>query len=707
MKRTQLEAELLESRDSPSSIDPGLLALQQIDNFVIIYQENWSFDALYGSFPGANGLANAENANGSLIVPQIDKNGNVITNLPNPSTQPGVPGGLPAQPYDLSQFISPDATTNDIIHRFYHEQLQIANGVLQPGADNMDKFVTWSDNGTLVLSNFNATNLPEGLLAQQFTMDDNFFHAAYGGSFLNHQFLVAAAAPLWEQPIPAGFQSSWDPTTQTLADGNLTIDGKYVVNTTFGAQAPHPNGIPASKLLNPINDNNPAAADYTPTIGDRLNAKNVSWKWYSGGWNNALAGHADPLFQFHHQPFAYYANYAPFLPNGSLNPATTGPNAHLQDELNFFSDLAHGKLPKVSFIKPLGPDNEHPGYTSLLRGQQHVADIVHAIQNSSSWKHTAIIITYDENGGRWDHVSPPTMADGWGDGTRVPAIVISPYSKFGFVDHTQYDTLSILKTLEVRFALQALNQRDGGATPLTNSLQPTPNASIGRAYLQPDADHFGSNALIVEGTEGNDYIHLTQDGSATRVQITGPLVNFDHYFQGAISRIEIYGQGGSDSITVDPAVTIPAFIFGGGTFDKILGGGGPTVAVGGTGGVDLVGGAGPSILISGLASGTIKAGAGGAIEVAGSTTFDANLSALKALENEWSRTDVTYQQKVDHLDGQTTGGLNGPYFLNTSTVQHAGMFHMLLGGSALDWFFAHLPFDLIMNQQPGEVVTNI
>jgi phospholipase C len=380
----------------------------------------------------------------------------------------------------LSQYIAPDQKTGDIIHRFYHEQLQIDNGVLEPSNGSMDKFVTWSDNGSLVFSYFDATNLPEGKLAQQYTLDDNFFHAAYGGSFLNHQFLVAAAAPQWNQPIPAGYQSTWDPTTQTLHDNNLTIDGKYDINTTFGLEAPHPAGIPANKLLNPINDNHPALANgqpdptYTPTIGDRLDAAGVSWRWYSGGWSNALAGNADPLFQFHHQPFAYYANYAPFNANGSPNPQTDSllnPDAHLQDETQFFTDLSNGNLPAVSFIKPLGPNNEHPGYTDLVTGQQHVADIVHAVQNSPEWANTAIVITYDENGGRWDQVSPPTR-DIWGDGTRVPAIVISPFAKQGFIDHQQHDTLSILSTIEARFGLQPLNQADANASTLSVDFHP-------------------------------------------------------------------------------------------------------------------------------------------------------------------------------------------------------------------------------------------
>src|SRR5262249_48634174 len=161
---------------------------------------------------------------------------------------------------------------------------------------------------------------------------------------------------------------------------------------------------------------------------------------------------------------------------------------HLQDEIQFFSDLESGSLPSVSFIKPIGANNEHPGYASELAGQQHVADIVHAIQNSPEWAHTAIIITYDENGGPWDHLTPPKLGDGTGgDGTRVPAIVISPYAKQGFVDHTQHDTLSILKTIEQRFALQPLNTLDANTSSLASNFQLQAHASIGSAYVQPDA----------------------------------------------------------------------------------------------------------------------------------------------------------------------------------------------------------------------------
>jgi phospholipase C len=473
---------------------PGLNddALRNINHFIVIYQENWSFDGLYGSFPGANGVPSG------TPVFQVDKNGNPLTTLPDPSTDPTVPGGLPMATFDLTQYVPPNGHTGDIVHRYYTEQLQIDNGKIDTtsSTNSNNRFVTWSDNKSMVLSQFDATNLPEGLLAQQYTINDNFFHAAYGGSFLNHQFLVAAAAPQWNQAFPVGvqFQSTYDPATKALNDSNLTIDGRYDVNTTFGAQAPHP-GVPSDQLLNVINDNHPFMPDgtpdptYTPTIGDLLDTAAggaISWKWYSGGWNDALRGQAAPLFQYHHQPFAYYANYAPFNADGTPNAQTDvllNPNAHLQDETRFFDDLSHGTLPAVSFVKPLGPDNEHPGYADLLRGQQHVADIVHAAQNSPDWAHTAIIITYDENGGRWDHVSPPNNNGIWGDGARVPTIVISPYAKQGYVDHQQHDTLSILKTIETRFGLGSLNQFDANASSLASSFQ----------VLSPGAQPHGVN----------------------------------------------------------------------------------------------------------------------------------------------------------------------------------------------------------------------
>ena len=466
--------------------------LRQIGHIIVIYQENWSFDSLYGQFPGADGLQN-----GFDTLPQKDKStaySSLIYTTPSPlngGVDPQFPSAngqlalsstqllpFPLIPYDFTTYISASAKTGDIIHRFYHEQLQIDNGALEPKLGDLDKFVTWSDNPGLVLSYLDATPLPEGKLAQQYTLCDRFFHSAYGGSFLNHQWLVAANSPPWTTSIPSGFQSSWNPMTLTLNDSNLTIDGKYAVNTTQPLLGPFSPGTPVEKRLL-INNSHPNQPGYVPTIGNRLDDAGINWRWYSGGWNEALmnnvAANTD-LFQFHHQPFAYYTKYAPFLTapttnyssTPTLNPATTGPNAHLQDETNFLADVASGRLPPVSFVKPIGKDNEHPGYADEVTGQQHVADLVKAVRQSKIWKDCMIIITYDENGGRWDHVPPPVRTDGWGVGVRVPGIVISPFVGKGVIDNHEYETVSILKLIERRFHLAPLAARD--ADPAVSDL---------------------------------------------------------------------------------------------------------------------------------------------------------------------------------------------------------------------------------------------
>ena len=97
-----------------------------------------------------------------------------------------------------------------------------------------------------------------------------------------------------------------------------------------------------------------------------------------------------------------------------------------------------------------------------------MVDLVGRVQASPYWEDTVIIITYDENGGRWDHVAPP-RGDRWGPGTRVPTIIVSPYAKKGFVDHATYDTTAILKLIEMRWNLSPLGTRDAAANPISNA----------------------------------------------------------------------------------------------------------------------------------------------------------------------------------------------------------------------------------------------
>ena len=407
----------------------------RINHVVVIYLENRGFDSMYGEFPGADGLANAASA-----PIQLDANGAAYASLPQ-TADSHIPAGLPNAPFLIDNYLGPAVPTRDLVHRFYQEQAQIDGG-------RMDRFVAMSDAQGLVMGHYHTAGLPLAAEAAKYTLMDRFFHGAYGGSFLNHMWLVSATAPAFPG-APATAVAQLDANGALVKDGFVTPDG-YAVNTAFTVNAPHPASVPTANLV---------PNQTAPTIGDRLSDKGLSWVWYSGGWNDALGGHADPSFQYHHQPFAYFAKYA---------DGTPAKAEHLRDETEFLAAAQAGTLPAVSFVKPLGANNEHPGYADVVTGENHVLQLINAVRNGPNWKDAAIIITYDENGGFWDHVAAPKL-DRWGVGTRVPAIVISPFARRGFVDHTAYETTSILTFIEHRFGLTPLGTRDASSGDLSTA----------------------------------------------------------------------------------------------------------------------------------------------------------------------------------------------------------------------------------------------
>jgi phospholipase C len=420
----------------------------RIGHVIVIYQENHAFDTYLGSFPGADGLANA-----GATVTQVDEQGQPYATLPQPLARPDAgstarqpdprfPPDLPNRPFRLDQFVGLDEPIPSQIHAFYRQQYQINGG-------KMDSFVAWTDAGGLVMGYWDAPDLPIYRLAREYTLADRFFQAAFGGSFLNHMWLVCACTPVFAGAPEAIVSIPFPDDPEHLQDRNVTPDG-YVVNTSFSVNQPHPTTIPPEQLV---------PNQTLPTIGDRLTEAGVDWAWYSGGWNDVLGGNPDPQFQYHHQPFAFFANYADDTP---------GRAAHLKDELEFFAALRNGTLPAVSFVKSVGPDNEHPMTSTVRRGQEHLRVLVEAVQASRYWPDTAIIITYDENGGYWDHVAPPVV-DRWGPGTRVPTVIVSPWAKRGYVDHTVYDTTSILRLIETHWGLEPLGDRDRAANDLANA----------------------------------------------------------------------------------------------------------------------------------------------------------------------------------------------------------------------------------------------
>ena len=485
-------------------------SLDAIQNVVVIFAENRAFDNLYGLFPGANGIPGVNPSSRGTYIPQKDFDGSVLPVLPPTWGGLTVAGqrvtlsqaqtmGWPNRPYQLDDpkgvqgsgtVIAQDVTTRDLVHRFYNNQMQINGGA-------NDKFAAYSDAGGLSMGYYDGSKMALWKLARQYTLADNFFMGAFGGSFLNHQYLICACAPQYPHadaadspardsisaidtdaqgrflrlaPAASAKPSVLEGKPSYKNDGNLTPKDQqgmfYAVNTMQPLYQPSGNA-PAANGASQYADTAKATtlpAQNGPTIGDRLSAKGVSWAWYAGGWNAALAARSNiyngstPNFQPHHQPFNYYADFDPLTRQANRQ-------AHLKDfDAEFLQAAEAGKLPAVSFYKPQGNVNQHAGYASVADGDEHIAQVIARLQQSPQWKNMLIVVTYDENGGIYDH-APVPQGDRWGPGSRIPAIIISPYARKGFVDHTQYDTGSILRFLTRRFELQPLPgllERDAG-----------------------------------------------------------------------------------------------------------------------------------------------------------------------------------------------------------------------------------------------------
>ncbi|MGN6549012.1 MAG: acid phosphatase [Pararhizobium sp.] len=467
---------------------PGLAAeaggppdgIDKIDTVVVIFAENRAFDNLYGHFPGADGIDKASKEN----LQQRDRDGSVLAELPpiwdgltakgvTPPVTQARTEHLPNAPFTVNDpngfDVSLGTTTHDLWHRFYQNQMQIDGG-------KNDMFVAWGDSGAMPMSNWDASKTAMWNVAQKYTLADHFFMGGFGGSFFNHQWLVCACAPYYanadKSPAKPTIsvttddgtalkladnspKSAMDGIPKFVSDGNLTPDF-YAVNTMQppyqpSANAPAPGGDP--RYADP-NEATTLPPQTEPTIGDMLSLKHISWAWYSGAWQYTLDHGNDkpiPNFQYHHQPFNYYAHFA---------PGTEARREHLLDAglggVSFIAAIDNGKLPQVSFYKPQGNLNEHSGYADIRDGDKHIADVIGHLERSPQWAHMLVVVTYDENGGIWDHVAPP-KGDRWGPGTRIPAIIVSPFAKRGHVDHTPYDTTSILRFITERFELPELH----------------------------------------------------------------------------------------------------------------------------------------------------------------------------------------------------------------------------------------------------------
>jgi phospholipase C len=459
----------------------------KVDHIVVIYQENRSFDHYFGSY---------QSPSGATIDGLLDRDGKIDTRfdglqknaagapykyLPVPYQIPGFAGArLENRPFRLTSFIPPgDNVPWDPLHHFFRMFAQIDRG-------KMDFFVALAASGkheffdkpenlspaemmfahsspsAAVLGFYTRQDLPDYYhLADEYVLFDHFFQAMSGGSTGNALYLVAARSAVSSKAPPEKRGSLTPPV----------FDQPYDSNGVLINDLPPING-PTETFMGLLDLSPPPEEQTYPTIADRIEAASLSWAWYNEGWNavkpwalknafgpgdgSVVVDSAEGYLP-HHNPFQY-------LPTWSKNVRA----GRMRDIADFFDDVKNGKLPSVSFLKGTGSSDEHPANSAPRWGEQWVMSLLKALGASSLWEKTAIIITYDEGGGFWDHAAPP-RPDAYGCGTRIPTLLISPWARRGYVDHRIADTTSVLALIEARFGLPPLRTRDAAAYSLVDA----------------------------------------------------------------------------------------------------------------------------------------------------------------------------------------------------------------------------------------------
>ena len=298
----------------------------KVENIVVIYAENRAFDNLYGNFPGAHGLREVVDENGHPqkgYIPQKDRDGSVLPALPptwggvtaagvTPVVTQAESAGLPNAPFSVEATfgLSTFTVTRDLYHRFFENQMEIDGG-------KNDKFAAWADAGGLTMGHFDYSKSALYQLAQKYTLADEFFAGAFGGSFLNHQYLICACAPTYPNAdapptgahptiavvdtdsagnfLPQLTTSSTSPASALAGPPAYVLSGNVAPAGYFGdgqfhavntMQAPfQPSGNrPVDAAGTDLLYASPAANTTLPpqtqtNIGDELNAAGVSWKW--------------------------------------------------------------------------------------------------------------------------------------------------------------------------------------------------------------------------------------------------------------------------------------------------------------------------------------------------------------------------------------------------------------------------------------------
>ena len=414
-----------ESPTSKSAVRPHYYCTgspQCIKHVVIVIQENRSFDNIFGGdgmyqtpFPGANGATYGLNSAGAQV------------------TLHPVPLATNA---DISHCAQDAWTAYDggKMDAFNHEKWQ---GTCPSASNNV------AANPYAYVSNGFTGVGPYWTMAKHWVLADNYFPTQMGPSFTAHQNLIASTTEIDDsQDALVNFPGYWDPSNQVMG-----------ITTPWGCDSPAQSivaTVTTGHVISPPNPNptsTPCIADTEyHTMADTLDAKGVSWKYYAPNPKNGSIWSAFDAIR--------KVRYGTDWTTKVKSPETT-----------ILSDIANGKLASVSWVVPNGVWSDHAGsggQPNTNEGPSWVAAVVNAIGQSNYWDTTAIIVVWDDWGGWYDHVNPPHL-DFRGLGIRTPMMIISSYSKKGYVSHTQYESGSILRFVETVFGLPTLG---GGSSCL-------------------------------------------------------------------------------------------------------------------------------------------------------------------------------------------------------------------------------------------------
>ncbi|GCE17309.1 alkaline phosphatase family protein [Dictyobacter kobayashii] len=430
------------------------------------------------------------------------------------------PANLPNGPYQITKYVPYlNSYVGDPIHRFYQMWQQQDGGKADlytwvhqtAGDDNGANPPKPIYQGALSMGYYNMSTGDAPYfkqLADTYSSSDNYHQAVMGGTGANHIMLGTGDAAYYQnaqgQPTVPPSNQIENPNPKPGTNNNYTQDGysggsysncsdrsqpgvgpvqRYIHSLPY---APFRNGDCAPGAYYLLNNYLPG---YTPsgqlssgtpyivppqqfpTIGDELSARNVTWKYYGQGMNDGKT--PSPYFCGICDPFQY-----------ATSIMTTKLKNNLQDFTQFQKDVTNNTLPAVSFIKPDEIHDGHPASSSLSIFENYSKDIVTEVQsNPKLFKDTAIFITFDEGGGYYDsgYIQPLTF---FGDGPRIPLMLVSPYAKRGYVDHTYNDHVSLLKFIETNWRLHPLSSRSLDNLPNPrmsdrNPYKPTNGPAIG------------------------------------------------------------------------------------------------------------------------------------------------------------------------------------------------------------------------------------